>query len=145
MYATLLQDYHSFSMSVKENILLRNERDGDDIIVESALCKSGFKERVGKMEKGIDTTVGKEFDADGEVLSGGEYQKLALAHVFAKGSPILILDEPANHLDVTYQKQLFDLINDWRRAPGRAVITVVHDLNLARIAKMQVKQVQKKL
>ena len=36
-------------------------------------------------------------------------------------------------MDVTYQKQLFDLINDWRRAPGRAVITVVHDLNLARM------------
>ena len=34
---------------------------------------------------------------------------------------------------MTYQKQLFDLINDWRRAPGRAVITVVHDLNLARM------------
>ena len=66
-------------------------------------------------------------------LSGGEVQRVFLAQVFAQEPRILILDEPANHLDVTYQKQLFDLINDWRRAPGRAVITVVHDLNLARM------------
>ena len=66
-------------------------------------------------------------------LSGGEVQRVFLAQVFAQEPRILILDEPANHLDVTYQKQLFDLINDWRRAPGRAVVTVVHDLNLARM------------
>lgn len=47
-------------------------------------------------------------------LSGGEVQRVFLAQVFAQEPRILILDEPANHLDVTYQKQLFDLINDWR-------------------------------
>ena len=36
------------------------------------------------------------------------------------------------HLDVTYQKQIFDLIDQWRQVPGRAVMAVVHDLNLAR-------------
>jgi iron complex transport system ATP-binding protein len=44
----------------------------------------------------------------------------------------MILDEPANHLDLKYQKQLFSLIQAWLKEPGRAVMSVVHDLNLAR-------------
>ena len=43
-----------------------------------------------------------------------------------------MLDEPANHLDLIYQKQLFELIDRWRRQPGKAVLSVVHDLSLAR-------------
>lgn len=66
-------------------------------------------------------------------LSGGELQRVFMAQVFAQDPHILVLDEPANHLDVTYQKQLFDLIDRWRQEPGRAVIAVVHDLNLARM------------
>ena len=66
-------------------------------------------------------------------LSGGELQRVFMAQVFAQDPRILVLDEPANHLDVTYQKQLFDLIDRWRQEPGRAVIAVVHDLNLARM------------
>ena len=45
---------------------------------------------------------------------------------------ILILDEPANHLDLIYQKHIFSLIHDWLHTPGRAVVSVVHDLSLAR-------------
>lgn len=65
-------------------------------------------------------------------LSGGEVQRAFLAQVFAQDPELLVLDEPANHLDVTYQKQIFDLIDQWRQVPGRAVMAVVHDLNLAR-------------
>ena len=65
-------------------------------------------------------------------LSGGEVQRAFLAQVFAQDPELLVLDEPVNHLDVTYQKQIFDLIDQWRRTPGRAVMAVVHDLNLAR-------------
>ena len=65
-------------------------------------------------------------------LSGGELQRAFLAQVFAQNPPILMLDEPANHLDLVYQKQIFSLIDQWRGQPGRAVISVVHDLSLAR-------------
>ena len=64
-------------------------------------------------------------------LSGGEMQRAFLAQVFAQNPSLLILDEPANHLDLMYQKQLFSLIGDWLQTPGRAVISVVHDLSLA--------------
>lgn len=65
-------------------------------------------------------------------LSGGELQRTFLAQVFAQNPQILILDEPANHLDLVYQKHIFSLIQEWLKQPGRAVISVVHDLSLAR-------------
>ena len=65
-------------------------------------------------------------------LSGGELQRTFLAQVFAQNPQVLILDEPANHLDLIYQKHIFSLVKDWLRQPGRAVLSVVHDLSLAR-------------
>lgn len=65
-------------------------------------------------------------------LSGGEMQRAFLAQVFAQDPQVLILDEPANHLDLNYQQQIFSLIRQWLREPGRAVLSVVHDLSLAR-------------
>ena len=65
-------------------------------------------------------------------LSGGETQRVFLAQVFAQNPQVLVLDEPANHLDLKYQKHIFSLIQQWLREPGRAVLSVVHDLSLAR-------------
>ena len=65
-------------------------------------------------------------------LSGGEMQRVFLAQVFAQNPQVLILDEPANHLDLKYQQHIFSLIREWLKEPGRAVLSVVHDLSLAR-------------
>ena len=65
-------------------------------------------------------------------LSGGELQRVFLAQVFAQNPRYLLLDEPTNHLDLVYQKQIFALIRDWLKEPGRAVVSVVHDLSLAK-------------
>ncbi len=64
-------------------------------------------------------------------LSGGELQRAFLAQVFAQQPDLLVLDEPANHLDLPYQQRIFDLIDSWREQPGHAVLSVVHDLGLA--------------
>ena len=64
-------------------------------------------------------------------LSGGELQRVFLAQLFAQDPELLILDEPTNHLDMVYQQQIFALLQDWLKQPGRAVISVVHDLSLA--------------
>ena len=65
-------------------------------------------------------------------LSGGELQRVFLAQLFAQDPAILLLDEPTNHLDLVYQKQLLEMVSQWVKQPGRAVISVVHDLSLAR-------------
>ena len=65
-------------------------------------------------------------------LSGGEQQRVFLAQVLCQDPQILILDEPANHLDLPFQQEFFRLIGSWLREPRRAVITVMHDLSLAK-------------
>jgi iron complex transport system ATP-binding protein len=65
-------------------------------------------------------------------LSGGELQRTFLAQIFAQDPRLLILDEPTNHLDLIYQKQIFELVGSWIRHTGRAVISVVHDLSMAK-------------
>lgn len=65
-------------------------------------------------------------------LSGGEIQRVFLAQVLSQDPRLLILDEPANHLDLKYQQALFSLIGDWLKQGERAVLSVVHDLSLAR-------------
>lgn len=65
-------------------------------------------------------------------LSGGELQRTFLAQLFAQDPQLLILDEPTNHLDLVYQKQVFALIRHWIERTGRSVISVVHDLSLAK-------------
>ncbi len=65
-------------------------------------------------------------------LSGGEMQRAFLAQLFAQAPQMLLLDEPTNHLDLIYQKQVFALVKDWISRTGGAVLSVVHDLSLAK-------------
>ena len=65
-------------------------------------------------------------------LSGGELQRTFLAQLFAQNPRLVILDEPSNHLDLVYQRQIFELTREWLAHSGRAVISVVHDLSLAK-------------
>ncbi|HIU20178.1 MAG TPA: ABC transporter ATP-binding protein [Candidatus Limiplasma stercoravium] len=64
-------------------------------------------------------------------LSGGERQRVYLAQVLAQQPRILLLDEPANHLDILSQFQMLDIIGRWLRGGERAAVSVVHDLSLA--------------
>ncbi|WP_099203376.1 ABC transporter ATP-binding protein [Miniphocaeibacter massiliensis] len=66
-------------------------------------------------------------------LSGGELQRTFLAQVLAQNPNILILDEPTNHLDLMYQKQIFSILTNWVKKENRALISVVHDLSLAKV------------
>ena len=65
-------------------------------------------------------------------FSGGWQMRIALAKLLIRNPEVLLLDEPTNHLDLIYQKQIFALIGQWLQTPGRAVVSVVHDLSLAR-------------
>ena len=96
---------------------LRREDPDEPARLEEALSATGMAENRGRNML---------------TLSGGERQRAFLAQVFAQDPELLILDEPANHLDLKYRQQLFGLIGEWLKTPGRAVLSVVHDLSLAR-------------
>ena len=97
------------------------------------LLSRGDRSRSAAIERALSLTglAGME-DRPVNQLSGGELQRVFLAQLFAQDPDLLILDEPTNHLDLVYQKQIFSLIREWLAQPGKAVISVVHDLSLAR-------------
>jgi iron complex transport system ATP-binding protein len=64
-------------------------------------------------------------------ISGGELQRVFLALVLAQDPDILILDEPTNHLDLKHQIDIFDILKKWSLKDGKAIISIIHDLNLA--------------
>jgi len=86
-----------------------------------------------KIQRALEDTGLTEFKTQSVLtLSGGELQRTFLAQILAQDPELLILDEPSNHLDLVYQKQVFTLIQKWLKRPGRTVISVVHDLSLAK-------------
>lgn len=132
LFSTVLQDFKMFSMSVRDNILLRLPEDGDRELVESALEASGAAERINRLENGIDTVLTREFDDKGANLSVGEQQKLSLARVFASKTPFVILDEPSSALDPIAEYKMFE--NMMQATEGRSVIFISHRLSSATLA-----------
>jgi len=64
-------------------------------------------------------------------LSGGEFQRVVIARALAQEAPVMLLDEPAAHLDLGHQAAIFDLLVRLNREEGRSILCVSHDLNLA--------------
>ena len=135
VFKPVFQDYSIFALSVAENILMRPMRKdpegeaADRALVENALRQSGAYDRVMKMPHGMDTMLTREFDDKGEVLSGGEAQKIALSRVFASDAPVVILDEPTSALDPVAEYQLFE--NMMQACADRAVVFISHRLSSA--------------
>ena len=68
---------------------------------------------------------------DVQTLSGGERRRVAIAMLLAQDPPVMLLDEPANHLDIAHEVRTFELLARLARERGRAVFMAVHDLTLA--------------
>jgi iron complex transport system ATP-binding protein len=99
----------------------------------SGLFGDPGQDNEAQVEKALAATGMAEFrDHSVLTLSGGELQRAFLAQLLAQDPQVLLLDEPTNHLDLNYQKEVFQLIGGWIRQTGRSVISVVHDLSLAR-------------
>jgi ATP-binding cassette subfamily B protein len=112
LFATAFQDNRMFSMTVADNVTLgedipENEREQ---VVTDALKLSGVYEKVMSLPLGINTTLTREFDDKGAVLSGGEFQKIVVSRAFARRCPIKVFDEPSSALDPIAEYKLFDNI-----------------------------------
>lgn len=132
LFGTVFQDFKILSLTVAENVLMRRMKEEDRETVEEALKNSGVYEKVMSLPKGIETTLTKEFDSDGAVLSGGENQKIAIARVFAKNCEIAILDEPSSALDPIAEYQMYESM--LKACENKAVVFISHRLSSAVLA-----------
>ena len=139
-----LRTMKPFQLAQRIGILSQRNNVGYAYTVEEVVGLGRYAHRTGlfsgkdsdgntQVEKALEMTGLTELrHASMLTLSGGETQRVFLAQVFAQNPQALILDEPANHLDLKYQQHIFSLIRQWLETPGRAVLSVVHDLSLAR-------------
>jgi ABC-type multidrug transport system fused ATPase/permease subunit len=115
------QDAHLFDTTVKENVLLAN-RDATDDDLRRVLREARLQDWIATLPDGWDTPVGEH----GAQLSGGQRQRLALARVLLRDFPIVILDEPTEHLDLaTADLLMSDLL---RVTSDRTTLVISHRL-----------------
>jgi ATP-binding cassette subfamily B protein len=128
----IFQDYVKYRMTAGENIGVGRVTEIENrILVDLAARKSGADRIITRLDQGYDTMLGRWFE-QGMDLSGGEWQKIALARAFMRDAPILILDEPTSALDAQAE---YDIYQSFRRlTTGRTVIFVSHRFSTVRLA-----------
>ncbi|MGX1223051.1 thiol reductant ABC exporter subunit CydD [Streptomyces ambofaciens] len=115
------QDAHLFDSSVRENLLLAR-KDATEDELRDALARTRLLEWADSLPDGLDTLVGEH----GARLSGGQRQRLALARALLADFPVLVLDEPAEHLDLpTADALTADLL---AATEGRTSLLITHRL-----------------
>ena len=128
----LFQDYATYELSVRENVLMGWPYDkADDDRVMKALKDSRSEWLVKKMSNGLDSKVGRLFEG-GHDLSGGEWQRLALARIMYRNADIWILDEPTSSLDPEAEAGIFAELKE--NLKGRIGIVISHRFSTVRIA-----------
>jgi ATP-binding cassette, subfamily B, bacterial len=128
----LFQDYASYELSVRENVVM-GRPDGvvDDGRVMEALRDARSEWLLTKMPKGLDSKVGRLFEG-GHDLSGGEWQRLALARIMYRDADVWILDEPTSSLDPEAEAAIFAELKE--NLKGRIGIVISHRFSTVRIA-----------
>jgi ATP-binding cassette subfamily B protein len=132
--AVVFQDFCRYSFSVEENIALGNQELLDnEPRIKQAAESAGAMEFVCKLESAFKTQLGKQFE-EGAELSGGEWQKLALARAFARKdkAQLLILDEPTSSLDPRSEYEVYRCFAELAR--GKTTLLITHRLAVTRLA-----------
>jgi ATP-binding cassette subfamily B protein len=110
--AVIFQDFMRYDMTARENIAIGRINDSDNLPgILSAARKSLADTVIQKLQGGYDQMLGRRFDA-GVDLSGGEWQKVALARAYLRDAQILILDEPTASLDARSEHEVFQRFAD---------------------------------
>lgn len=128
---TLFQDYVKYYFTVKENIAFGEAESANVEAVASAAQKSGAYDYIQKMPSGFDQQLGRFFE-NGEELSGGQWQKLAIARAFYKKPPVLILDEPTSAIDAEAEFEIFNNLE--AQYQDKSLILVSHRFSTVRNA-----------
>lgn len=132
VFSVIFQDYAKYALTVRDNI-----RFGDIYLPEDArsipeaAIASGADDFIRQLRYGYDTQLSRTFD-EGQDISIGQWQKVALARAFLHQSQVVVLDEPTSALDANAEFELFQNFRD--RIAHRAAVVISHRLSTVRQA-----------
>jgi ATP-binding cassette subfamily B protein len=128
----IFQDYVTYFFSARENIGVGRLEEIDNLAkVEASAERSGADTVIERLPHGYDTTLGRWFD-EGYQLSGGEWQKVALARAFMRDAAILVLDEPTASLDARAEYEIFARMKELSQ--GKMTVFISHRFSTVRLA-----------
>ena len=130
--SVIYQDFGRYHMTARENIRLGSpELSPDDPIIVAAARWAGIHDELMQLPQGYDTTMSRML-ADGQELSIGQWQKLALARAYVRRSQLIILDEPTSSLDAAAEFAFFERFREM--AQGRSALIISHRFSTVRMA-----------
>ena len=128
----IFQDFVRYYLQAGENIAVgRIDARDDKARIEDAAARSMADEVIGKLPKGYEQMLGKFFKG-GVDLSGGEWQKIAIARAYMRAAPLLILDEPTAALDARSEYGVFQRFKDL--SAGKTAVIISHRFSTVRMA-----------
>ena len=128
----IFQDFMRYEMTARENIKVgRIDAEHDDREIEFAAHKSLADTVVAKLAGGYDQMLGRRFEG-GVELSGGEWQKMALARAYLRDAQLLILDEPTAALDAKSELEVFERFAEL--TTGKMALLISHRFSTVRMA-----------
>ncbi|WP_334933394.1 ABC transporter ATP-binding protein [Nostoc sp.] len=130
----VMQDYARFPTTVRENVAFGDlVKMQDDRAITEAIAEAGLTRVISNLDRGLETLLGKQLEG-GIDLSGGQWQRLAIARALLRLSPaeLVILDEPTANLDPKTEHEIYNILRNL--AKGRIAVVVSHRLALAKLA-----------
>jgi ATP-binding cassette, subfamily B, bacterial len=128
----IFQDFMRYDLTASENIAIGRIEDQENIFrLRSAAQKSLAEQVIRKLPKGYDQILGRRFEG-GVDLSGGEWQKIALARAYLREAQLLILDEPTAALDARSEHEVFERFAELTR--GKMALLISHRFSTVKMA-----------
>ncbi|MFZ0863876.1 MAG: ABC transporter ATP-binding protein [Candidatus Sulfotelmatobacter sp.] len=128
----IFQDFMRYEMTARENIAVGRIEQIDNLeLLQQSAQKSMADDVVGKLPSGYAQMLGRRFDG-GVDLSGGEWQKVALARAYLRDAQVLILDEPTSALDARSEYEVFQRFAEL--TAGKMALFISHRFSTVRMA-----------
>ena len=131
--AAVFQDFVKYHLTARENIAFGEVSQLENVAaIRAAAAKSGADQVIERLAEQYETMLGKEYDENGHELSGGQWQKLAIARAYRRDAWVLVLDEPTAALDAKAEVEVYRQFRDVSH--GKSALLISHRLGCARLA-----------
>lgn len=131
-FGVVFQDFVRYQFTVQENIGFGQVDEMDDLArIKDAAERGGATQIIEKLPQGYDTMLGRRWEKGAE-LSGGQWQKIALARAFMREAEVLVLDEPTSALDAEAEYEVFRRFGEL--IEGRTAVLISHRFSTVRMA-----------